>query len=159
MLLVGTHEHAIDAKQRLAIPSKFREELTAAGATELYAVVRGGVLCLYTREGYEKRANALERAGKPADFVLSYEQHFYAETERLIFDKQGRVRIPDTMLDEAGLAKLVTVVGVRDHLQVHDAQRWRQNRQEARQRLPDLLQDPRQMSWPSRTPGPANDAG
>ncbi|QNN22995.1 hypothetical protein HED60_12195 [Planctomycetales bacterium ZRK34] len=147
MLLVGSHDHAIDAKQRLAIPSKFRGELNAAGAEELYAVVREGVLCLYTREGYERLATAIEQAPRSADEVLPYQDLFYADTEKLAFDKQGRVRIPESMLQSAGLGKDVTVMGARDHLQIRDRQQWAEHRQQMRANRPDLNTDPRRIGW------------
>lgn len=147
LLLVGSHDHAIDAKQRLAIPSKFREELAAAGADALYAVVRGGVLCLYTREGYERWATALEQAPRAAEEVLPYQDLFYSDTEKLTFDKQGRVRIPESMLEEARLGKEVTVMGARDHLQIRDRQQWKLQKQQMRAQKPDLLDDPRKMGW------------
>jgi len=147
LLLVGSHDHAIDAKQRLAIPSKFREELKAASAEELFAVVRDGVLCLFTREGYERWAAALEQAPRSAEEVLPYQDLFYSDTEKLTFDKQGRVRIPENMLQEAELTKDVTVMGARDHLQVRDRERWKQQKQQMRRKRPDLLTDPRKMGW------------
>lgn len=147
LLLVGSHDHAIDAKQRLAIPSKFREELATVGAEELYAVVRDGVLCLYTREGYERLATAIEQSPRSADEVLPYQDLFYADTEKLAFDKQGRVRIPEPMLQQAGLGKDVTVIGARDHLQVRDRQQWQQHRQQMRDNRPDLNSDPRKIGW------------
>ena len=49
---------------------------------------------------------------------------FYARAERIEIDSQGRIRIPSSLADLAELKKEVVLVGVRDHMEVWDAERW-----------------------------------
>jgi len=144
MLFVGTYEHSIDAKKRLAIPSPIRQRLVKAEAGEaMYAVVQDGVLCLYTEAQFEKRAEQLETSDWPMDELLAYEQTVFPEAEWLEFDKQGRVRLPERILTEASLDKEVTVVGVKDHLQVHDRGAWNARREQMQAARPKLKTNPR----------------
>jgi DNA-binding transcriptional regulator/RsmH inhibitor MraZ len=97
LLFVGTYEHTIDAKQRLAIPGPMREEIDQCepGAC-LYAVVQQGpMLCLYTKQGFEKRAEELDRSTRPAEEVLAYEQVFYSMTQRVEIDNRDACGSPN----------------------------------------------------------------
>ena len=63
MLFVGTYEHTIDAKQRLAVPGPVRDGLDSdRDGSCLYSVVQEGpTLCLYTERGFEKRDIVAEK--------------------------------------------------------------------------------------------------
>lgn len=147
MLFVGTYEHTIDAKQRLAIPSGIRQRLDRASQGEaLYAVIQEGpTLCLYTEEGFEKRAEELDHSDWPAEELLLYEQMFYANAERLEVDKQGRIRLPERLLELAGLGRDAVVLGVKDHMQVHDREAWRERMERLKADRPDLMKNPRRV--------------
>ena len=66
MAFIGTYEHSIDAKNRLAIPANIRARIleeagTRAGEPVLLYVTMGenGALCIYTRAMFEKRSAEL----------------------------------------------------------------------------------------------------
>lgn len=147
LLFVGTYEHTIDAKQRLAIPGPMRDEIDKREPGScLYAVVQEGpMLCLYTEKGFEKRAEELDRSTRPAEEVLAYEQVFYSMAQRLEIDKQGRVRVPERLLELAGLQRNVTLIGVKDHMQVHDRDHWTRKVQQMLAERPGLLANPRKV--------------
>ena len=145
MLFVGHYEHTIDAKQRLAIPSDIRQRLDPErDGDDFFAVLQEGpTLCLYTERGFEKRAEQLDESERPADEVLVYEQMFYSLAQRLEVDKQGRVRLPERLMGLAGLGKDVVVIGVKDHLQIHDREAWNRRMEQLLKDRPDLLMNPR----------------
>ena len=144
MLFVGTYEHSIDAKQRLAIPAEVRQQLEAGGHRALYCVlIEGPTLAFYTEQGFEKRSEELDRSEWSADQLLEYEQMLYANAARVELDAQGRVRVPERMLQLAGLEKNAVLIGVKDHMEVHDAQKWEARMREMLQKRPGLLMNPR----------------
>ncbi len=146
MLFVGTYEHTIDSKGRLAIPSDIRHQVGADGADSLYAVLQEGpTLCLYTPRGFEKRSEELDNSERPADEVLEYEKIFYSLAQRLEIDPQGRIRLPERLLRLAGLGRDVVLIGVKDHLELQDRQSWEQSVQEILERKPEMLMNPRRM--------------
>lgn len=148
MLFVGWHELTIDAKQRLAVPSDVRSQLPAGdGQTQpLYAVIQEGpTLSLYTVAGFEKRSEQLESSPRPAQEVLEYEQMFYALASRVELDKQGRVRLPERLLRIAGLDRDVVMIGVKDHLQIHDRAAWEAKVAHNLANRPELLMNPRRV--------------
>lgn len=144
MLFVGTYEHAIDSKQRLAVPADVRQQLERAGETSLYCVLlEGPTLALYTTAGFQKRADELDQSQRPAEEVLLYEQWFYSNAARLEMDAQGRVRLPERLLGMAGLQRDVVLLGVKDHLEIHDREKWNQRVKRLLADRPDLLMNPR----------------
>src|SRR3954468_19161325 len=121
-MLLGEHEHTLDEKKRLTLPSKLR------GAFEEGVVVTRGLDgCLYAYprtawEGMAERIQALHPlpAGPPQSG-----RHFFGGAAHGELDKQGRMVIPQALLEGAGITREVTVAGVYDHLEIWDRARWR----------------------------------
>lgn len=117
----GTSEHTIDAKNRLAVPKKFREridpEVEGAG---LYVVPGrpSTYLWLYTERRFEEISNQWSSDLIPDSDRLYWEQTFFPEAERVEFDGQGRVLLPDRLIQAAGLGREVLICGVRDHIEI-----------------------------------------
>lgn len=145
LLFTGTYEHSIDAKQRLAIPSEVREALgSPLEGLKLYVVLcEGPTLCLYTQAGFTKRADELDGSTLPADEVLEYERFFFSLARPVELDKQGRVRLPDQLLKMVNLKRDVVLIGVKDHLEIHDRQAWYEHFNARLREKPQLLMNPR----------------
>jgi MraZ protein len=136
-MLLGEHDHSLDEKNRLTLPSKLR------GAFEEGVVVTRGVdRCLeaYPRGGWEQtvaRIGALDPLGADA-----------RRLRRLVFggaaqgdlDKQGRIVVPAGLLAHAGITREVTVVGVSDHLEIWDRAQWRQQLHEVEGSAEDVAE-------------------
>jgi MraZ protein len=52
-------------------------------------------------------------------------RYFFSGAAEAELDKQGRVMVPSSLGDYAGLGKEVVVVGIRDHLEIWDRASWR----------------------------------
>ena len=121
-MLLGEHEHALDEKNRLTLPSKLR------GAFEEGVVVtRGldGCLFAWPVEGWGKMAERIESVDPLSGDGRRLRRHFFSGASRVELDKQGRLVIPATLLDAAGITREVTVAGVSDHLEIWDRAAWR----------------------------------
>jgi MraZ protein len=160
VVFTGTYEHAIDAKNRLAIPARIRtvlqrEAADPAGPVVLYVVLaKGNVLCLYTEREFSRRAEALEQSERHPDEVLEYEQFRFSLAEPVELDSVGRVRLPDQLLQMAGVGSDVVVLGVKDHLQIRDRQAWYDYRNRMLKERPDMLMNPRQVMRRPAEPKP-----
>jgi len=150
VVFTGTYEHTIDGKNRLAIPSNIRSRVLR-GAAEGEPVVwyvtlgQGENLCLYTQDGFEQRAAELDHSERDADEVLEYEQVLFTLAQDVEMDKAGRVRLPESLLARVGLDKDVVLLGVKDHLEIHDREQWNQYIDGVLERKPELLRNPRQL--------------
>lgn len=119
-LLIGTYEHAFDAKGRVFIPARWRE---AAGDT---IVVMEGILgsgwgrCLFGMslaqwERFSARLCELPMTDLAAQSV---KRRLYASAAACEVDKQGRILIPANLRARAGIAREATLIGVGNRLEI-----------------------------------------
>ena len=120
-MFMGEFNHTIDAKGRLIIPSRFRELLG-----DEFVLTKGldGCLSIYPMEeweAFEEKLRALPLTNKNA---RTFSRFFVAGATPCELDKQGRILIPQTLREFAGLDKDVVLVGVIDKIEVWDKERW-----------------------------------
>src|SRR5688572_27486470 len=123
MLLTGTHPRTLDDKSRLILPKRVREQL---GDAQQLFVTPGPDQCLwvFTRENLESLAHKLDRSPATDAEARVFRRLFFAQMEAVDLDKAGRVLIPERLSQFASLKKDVVLIGVRDHLELWDADRW-----------------------------------
>jgi len=125
MLLTGTHPRTLDDKKRLALPKRIRELL---GEPDTLFLTPGPdqSLWLYTKAELERLAARLDETPATDAEGRVFRRLYFAQTEAVEVDKNGRVLIPDRLLQFADLKNEVVLLGVRDHLELWDAARWQQ---------------------------------
>ncbi|MCZ0717717.1 division/cell wall cluster transcriptional repressor MraZ [Aerococcus kribbianus] len=120
-MLIGEFKHNIDAKGRLIIPAKLREDLG-----EHFVITRGLDGCVF---GYplnnwtiiQEKLKKLPLAKKEA---RAFTRFFYSAASEVEFDKQGRINIPKTLVDYADLQKSCQIVGVSDRIEIWSQEKW-----------------------------------
>lgn len=125
MLLTGTYPRTLDDKKRLTFPKRVRELLDNP---ETLYITPGPdkSLWLYTQEGLEELSGKLDDVPATDAEARVFRRLYFAQTETVDMDGTGRVLIPDRLLQFAGLGHEVALIGVRDHLELWDANRWQQ---------------------------------
>ena len=122
-MLLGTHDHTLDDKNRLTLPAKFRESFGDG-----LVVARGfeGCLRAFRREDWDGHVESRLAPLDPLSKETRRLQRFYfAHATESNLDKQGRVMIPAPLLELAGISKEVVVIGMRDHVEIWDRATWR----------------------------------
>ena len=96
-MFMGEYNHTIDAKGRLIVPAKFREELG-----EAFVITNGndGCLNIYTEEAWETFLGKLKLLPNNRD-TRSIVRKFVSQANRVEVDKQGRILIPTVLRDYA----------------------------------------------------------
>jgi len=159
LVFTGTHDHTIDKKNRLAIPAHVRAKIKReAGKPKhsddpvlLYVTLdEDETLCLYTEIGYEKRAEELDHSLIDAEELIEYENYFYAMTQEVEIDKQGRITLPADLLERSGLNSDVVLIGAKDHLQVRDRKTWYEKLDRVLKERPEIFRNPRLAMRPRR---------
>ena len=153
MVFTGTFEHTIDTKNRLAIPSDMRAQLRRETGQEddlaMYvALGDGGALCLYSEQGFEKRAEQLDDSELDADEILPYERLMYSLARRVELDKQGRIRLPENLRKMSNLPSDIVLIGVKDHVEVHNRETWMSHVEQMIADNPQMMMNPRR--WRKR---------
>lgn len=143
MLFTGQADITIDAKQRLAIPSKFRGRLAedAQDGAVWYCVPwpHEGVLRLYSEDDFERMADQGEQTLTPDQDRADLEATFYGLAERIEQDKAGRVRLPASLLELVEMPSEITVVGARNRLEIRDRAAWKAGMTNRFQQLRELV--------------------
>ena len=114
-MFMGEYNHTIDAKGRLIIPSRFRELLG-----EEFVLTRGldGCLSIYPMDewvAFEEKLRALPLTNKDA---RTFSRFFVAGATTCQLDKQGRILVPQTLRQFAGLDKDVVLTGNLNRIEV-----------------------------------------
>src|SRR5579864_9165246 len=122
MLLTGTHDRTLDDKKRLALPKRVREQL---GDIKKLFVSQGLDQCLWLfgQDDLLQLAEKIDQAPAAQEKVRVFKRLFFASMEPVEVDRNGRILIPERLVDFAGLAHDVVLIGVRDHLELWDAPR------------------------------------
>jgi MraZ protein len=123
MLLTGTHPRTLDDKHRLTLPKRVREQL---GEVMTLNVTPGPDQCLwiFTNDELERLSSKLDQTSATDAEARVFRRLFYAQMDTVELDRTGRMLIADRLMQFAGLTGEVVILGVRDHLEVWDAQRW-----------------------------------
>lgn len=116
--MTGEYQHSLDAKGRLFIPARLREEL----GSEFYVTLSmDNCLCAYSAEDWKIFSDKVksmpyvkQRAMRP----------LYAFASKCELDAQGRVLLPQTLRERVGLVKNVTVLGSNNHAEFWDSEQW-----------------------------------
>jgi MraZ protein len=120
-MFIGEYSHTVDAKKRLALPSKFRSELG-----NKVVVTRGLDACLfiYPMKVWETLAEKLGSLPVGEAGTRSFIRLMLSGATDVDMDSQGRVLLPEYLKTYAGLEKEVTVAGLFNRLEVWDTGKW-----------------------------------
>ena len=118
-MLIGEFQHNIDAKGRVIIPAKFREDLG-----ERFYITKGldGCLFVLSQTAWERLQEKVQAL--PLSKSRGIQRFFFSGAVDVETDKQGRILIPQNLRDHAGLVKDVTFIGTSTRVEIWDTQRW-----------------------------------
>lgn len=137
-MLMGEYKHNMDAKGRIIMPAKFREELESS-----FILTRGLDGCLF---GYpmaqweilEAKMKNLPLAKKDARAFVRF---FYSAAVEAEIDKQGRINIPSNLLAYAKIEKECRIVGVSDRIEIWSSDKWEAFAEEAEETFEDIAEN------------------
>lgn len=120
VMFMGQYNHTIDAKGRLIIPSKFREQLG-----EAFVVTKGndGCLYVYTNEAWEGFLVQLKQLPNNKN-TRKLVHAFVSNADTVEIDKQGRILVNADLRAHANVEKEVVLAGAIDKIEIWDKQRW-----------------------------------
>ena len=118
---IGSYQHNIDAKGRVFMPAKFREELG-----EKFVMCRGTVKCIFvfSREGWDAFTANIANIPTTDMKLQTFIRRLYASASETETDKQGRILLPQKLRQYAGLEKEAFVNGVQNRVEIWDPNEW-----------------------------------
>jgi len=120
-MFLGEHQHSLDAKGRVILPARFRDQLVA-GAVMARAL--DGCLAVFPAAEFVRVADRLREARERGPVERQAARSFFSGAVEITPDRQGRVAVPQHLRDYAGLTRDVIVAGNYDHIEIWDAQRF-----------------------------------
>ncbi len=114
-MLMGEYHHNIDTKNRLIIPSKFREEIG-----DRLIVTRGldGCLFVYSLDKWSDISSKLDTLSFTKRDARNFTRFFLSGATMCEVDGQGRIVIPPSLISYANISKECTIIGVNDRLEI-----------------------------------------
>ena len=116
--MTGIYEHSLDAKGRLFIPAKIKDEL---GDPFYVTLSMEKCLTAYSADSWDKFMEKIK--AMPKDKQIK-KRPLFAHAAKCEPDGQGRILLPQNLRDFAGLTKDVTVVGSGDTAEFWDSEAW-----------------------------------
>ncbi|MDP9750694.1 MraZ protein [Thermoanaerobacter pentosaceus] len=118
---MGQYEHTIDAKGRVIIPAKFREELG-----EKFVLTKGLDNCLfvYSLEEWKNIEAKLKTLPLTKKDARAFTRFFLAGAVECEIDKQGRILIPANLREYAKIEKDVIFIGVSTRVEIWSKEVW-----------------------------------
>lgn len=123
-MFIGEYEHSIDAKNRVIIPSKFRE-----GLGEKFVITKGleqGCLLVFSMEewqNFEEKLKSLPFGSKEA---RAFSRYFFSSASECEIDKQGRTVIASNLKEYAKIEKDVVIIGVSTRVEIWSKEKWKE---------------------------------
>jgi len=135
-MFMGEYNHSVDAKGRLIVPSKFREQLGNE-----FVVTKGldGCLFVYSQEEWKRIEESLREKPLTSKDARKFMRFFFAGAANCEVDKQGRILLPANLREYAGidkeahlrefagLEKDVVLVGVGSRVEIWSKERYLEN--------------------------------
>ena len=116
--LTGTYDHSLDAKGRLFIPARIRDEL---GTTFFVTLSMEKCLSAYSSESWDRFIEKIKTMPKAKQIKM---RPLFSHAAKCEIDAQGRILLPPALRKFAGLTKNVTVVGAGECAEIWDADAW-----------------------------------
>jgi MraZ protein len=131
-MFLGEYQHSLDAKGRVILPARFREELP--GRAYLTSEI-DGCLAVWTPDEFDVKAKEMREKvrGRPADRNAA--RVFFSGAVEAEVTGQGRIAIPPHLREFAGLEREVVVNGLYDHIEIWGADTWREKKRSGERSL------------------------
>ena len=120
-MFIGEYNHSVDAKNRISIPSKFREELDGK-----FIMTKGldGCLYVYTMNEWKKLEQKLSSLPLTNKDARAFVRFFFSGACEIEIDKQGRALIPQNLKEYADVKKEIVSIGVSSRIEIWSKEKW-----------------------------------
>ncbi len=115
------YSHQLDAKNRMRIPAKLREEL---GSNYSITIGTGNCLCVYTEEQMKKVKASLSNINRYREKQMKAARFILYNTWQAEEDNQGRIRLPDNLIKYAKIQKNLMIFKGPECIEIWSEEVW-----------------------------------
>jgi MraZ protein len=120
-VFTGEFRHAIDGKGRIAVPARFRAELATGAHVTRWM---DNCLAIFPNQAWQKLADRVGEQRYADAGARAFSRFLFSGAFEFELDGQGRVVLPASLRDFAGLKAEAMVVGSFDHIELWEPGRW-----------------------------------
>lgn len=124
----GTFEHIIDDKGRVSVPVKFREPLLATNDNRVvitnFIIASARCLEAYPYAAWVRLEERLREKPQFDERVMRFQNFYFANAHDVVLDKQGRILLPPTLREYAGLKRDAVFTSAIDKFRIWDREQW-----------------------------------
>ncbi|HUX42288.1 MAG TPA: division/cell wall cluster transcriptional repressor MraZ [Rectinemataceae bacterium] len=140
-LLTGEFRNSLDEKGRLSLPARLRGELPDSSLVLTQGVDR--CLWLFPPEQWEVLSKKLMDSTPLFQAKARLiQRRILAPAQELEVDKLGRISVPQSLREWAGLTKECVILGITKYIEIWDAEEyrkyWEENESEFRSAAEEL---------------------
>jgi MraZ protein len=120
-MLIGEYVHAIDDKNRVSLPSKFRQEM---GKKIVITPGLDNCLFAFTVKEWEKISGKLAESSMLQADNRSFNRFLFGGAVEAEVDSIGRILVPDFLRERANLKAKVAMIGVQNRVEIWNDKAW-----------------------------------
>ena len=125
----------------LAIPAEIRSRMEKKDMSAAFFLVplTDMSFWVWPEDTFERLSGALEGTLVPGESRQEFDSTIFPLSRYSAVDSEGRIKMPEHMLQEAGLSSQVIIIGVRNHLEVRDPERYAAERKDRMARHAQIM--------------------
>ncbi len=123
-MFAGRFEYTLDDKNRVSIPSKFREILAANFDLRLFITNLDGCIVAYPYQEWQLIQERLSDKASVRKEARNFLRLYYSGVTECPIDRLGRILIPQTLRSYANIEKNVTIIGMHRKIEIWAQEVW-----------------------------------
>lgn len=143
-MFLGEYTHTLDAKGRLTIPARMREELAHG-----LVLTRGHDPCLavFPRPLWEEISRKAAAMPTTSAAARAFNRQFFSRAFEVIPDQMGRILIPTPLREYADIREQAIIVGANAYIEIWSPERWAEQSQRDRENMALILDELNKMGY------------
>lgn len=137
-MFLGEFTHKVDSKNRIMMPSEFREDLEGD-----FYITKGpeNSLIIYIEEEFVKQSHKLDEKINESKKNRAIKRLFFSSTVKMSLDKQGRILLNKNLKDYSGIKDEAMIIGNNTTIELWDRERWQAYIDEVEVNLSDIMDE------------------
>ena len=125
-MFTGEFKSTLDAKGRVIVPARIREMVSKDEESRGVYLVRGpgSYLYLYAARRWEEVVGEMKKTAYSDAEYRDFKRLLLSSASRQVWDRQGRIHVPEKLRAIAGIKRQVAFIGADDKVELWDADGW-----------------------------------
>ena len=151
-MFLSSYENKLDKKGRVSVPATFRSHLSSMGYNGFisYPSFNHDALEACSQDRIEKLSNTIDTLNPFEEKRDYFATSVLSESENLQFDPEGRVSIPEKLLNHAKIKSSVLFVGLGKTFQIWEPKNFNRFKSIARKKA---FQNRSNLKWENKQKG------